>query len=111
MTPETPRPKWPWITLIVLQTLQLLSLLPWMMMAGLAVMAFDAPGSDKMWQPWTFVIAIWSYPFWILLGTAGSWILFAVRCYKSAVAACVLFALVVPAFLFAFFLLAEKLGW
>lgn len=86
-------PKWPWISLIVLQTAQLLTLLPWLMMAGLAVMAFDAPDSTKHWQPWAFVLAIWSYPLWLVLAAAASWVLFAFRRYVTAVAVAVVFTL------------------
>lgn len=91
-----PRPKWPWITLIVLQVVQLVSLAPWLMMAGLAVMAFDAPGSDKMWQPWAFVLAIWSYPLWLVLAGVAAWVLFAVRKHVAAVVVAGLVTLPVP---------------
>jgi hypothetical protein len=71
------KPRWPWVTLLALQSLQVLSLVPWLLMAATSVMAFDAPGSEKMWQPWAFVIAIWSYPLWLLLAAGGSWLLYA----------------------------------
>lgn len=92
-------PKWPWITLAVLQGVQLLSLVPWLMMAGLSMMAFDAPGSDKMWQPWAFVLAIWSYPLWLLLAGIVSWMLFAFRRHVAAVVLCAIFTLPMPAML------------
>lgn len=95
----TPRPKWPWITLLVLETIQLLSLVPWLAFAGLAVMAFDAPGSDKMWQPWAFVLAIWSYPLWLLAAAVACWLLFAFRWYRTSVGLGVLFTLPVPGLL------------
>lgn len=91
---ETPR--WPWITLLLLQVIQLLTLVPWLAFAGLAVMAFDAPGTDQMWQPWAFVLAIWSYPVWLLLAAAGSWLLYRARWYISAVLLGVLFTLPLP---------------
>jgi len=94
------RPKWPWITLIILQVIQLLSLVPWLPMAGLAVMAFDAPGSTQMWQPWAFVLAIWSYPLWLILAGIISWLLFTFRWYKSAVVLSAVFTLPMPALLF-----------
>jgi len=87
------RPKWPWITLVVLQAIQLLSLLPWLLMAGLSFMAFDAPGSDKMWQPWAFVIAIWSYPLWLIAAGVAAWLLFVFSRYKSAVTVAAIFTL------------------
>lgn len=101
-------PKWPWITLIVLQVLQLLSLLPWLMIAGLAVMAFDAPGSEKMWQPWAFVLGIWSYPVWLLLAGIASWLLFIFRKYTAAVIVAGIFTLPIPAFII--FIAAASLG-
>ncbi len=93
------KPKWPWIVLIVLQSLQALTLLPWLMMAGFAVMAFDAPGSGKMWQPWVFVLAIWSYPLWLLLAGIVSWVLHFRGWNATAVLIAVLFTLPVPAVL------------
>lgn len=72
-------------TLLILQILQILSLAPWLIMAALSVMAFDAPGSEKMWQPWAFVLAMWSYPLWLLAAGAVSWILFARRRHLWAI--------------------------
>lgn len=91
-----PRPKWPWVTILILQIIQVLSLIPWLMVAGLAVMAFDSPGSAQRWEPWAFVLTIWSYPFWLLAGGVGSWVLFSFRHYKSAAALAVLLALPIP---------------
>jgi hypothetical protein len=102
------RPKWAWITLLVLQGLQVLSLIPWLLMAGFSFMAFDAPGSDKMWQPWAFVAAIWSYPLWLLLAAIAAWILFACRCPRSAVVVAAIFSL--PALGISLFLTAGVLG-
>lgn len=62
--------------LIVTQFGYLLSLLPWLMFSGLAVMAFDAPGSTQMWQPWLFVGLVWSYPVLPLLCSIAAWVLF-----------------------------------
>ncbi len=101
-------PRWPWITLIVLQFVQVISLIPWLPVAGLAVMAFDAPGSDKRWEPWAFVLAIWSYPLWLLLAATVSWILVALRRYKTAIALEILFT--TPACLLALFILWSALG-
>ena len=39
------------VWLVATQSLYVLSLLPWLAIAGLSVMAFDAPGSTEMWQP------------------------------------------------------------
>jgi len=95
----TTRKRWPWISLVVLQVLQFLSLVPWLLMAGLSFMAFDAPGSDKMWQPWAFVIAIWSYPVWLLLAGMISWLLFYFRRNVSAVVLSAVVTLPAPALL------------
>jgi len=89
-------PKWPWITLLVLQGVQLLSLVPWLPMAGLSFMAFDAPGSDKMWQPWAFVALMWSYPLWLLGAGILAWVLFGFRRYVWAVVICGIVTLPVP---------------
>jgi hypothetical protein len=43
--------------MILSQVLSVLSLLIWLVMAGLSVMAFDQ-GSTP--EAWTFVIAVWS---------------------------------------------------
>lgn len=95
----TPRRKWPLVVLIVLQLVQAATLFPWLMMAGLAVMAFDAPGSTQMWQPWAFVLAVWSYPLWLLAAAAGSWTLYALRWNGTAVGLCLLFTLPMPVLL------------
>lgn len=90
------KPRWPWITLIVLQVIQLLTLVPWLAFAGLAVMAFDAPGSDKMWEPWALVLTIWSYPVWLVFAAVGAWLLYRFRHYRAAVGLAVLFTLPMP---------------
>lgn len=87
------RPVWPWVILLACQLLQALSLLPWLAMAGFAVMAFDAPGSESAWQPWAFVLAVWSYPVWIVLAAAASWILLAKERRAAAVGVAVVFTL------------------
>jgi len=98
----TRSPKWPWITLLALQAVQLLSLLPWLLLAGISLMAFDAPGSEKTWQPWAIVLGIWSYPLWLLLTAIASWLLFVFHHYKSAITLSVVFTLPLPAMLFLF---------
>lgn len=93
------RPKWPWITLIALQAVQALSLIPWLPMAGLSVMAFDAPGSTERWEPWAFVLTIWSYPIWLLAAAVAAWILYALRWTKTALGVAIVFTLPMPALL------------
>jgi hypothetical protein len=58
MTETTPQPKRTGLLvwMILSQVLSVLSLLIWLVMAGLSVMAFDQ-GSTP--EAWTFVIAVW----------------------------------------------------
>ncbi len=56
-------------------------------------MAFDATGSENMWQPWAFVIAIGSYPLWLLAAGTATWLLFAFRRPRTAVGIAVAFTL------------------
>lgn len=65
------------IWLIVSQAIYALSLVPWLVMAGMAVMAFDAPGSTDLWGPWLFVGTVWSYPVWLLASAIVAWWLYA----------------------------------
>lgn len=74
--PSKASSRWPGVTLAVLQILQLVSLVPWLFLAGFAVMAFDAPGSTETWQPSALVFAIWSYPLWLLVAGIASWVFF-----------------------------------
>ena len=88
------------IWMIVSQILALFSLVIWLLVAGLSVMAFDSGVSV---EAWTFVIVVWSYPIIPLVLVIGSWIAFARR--KNRLAAIlsglsfappVLFYLVLP---------------
>lgn len=62
------------IWLIISQLLTLASLVFWLLMAGLSVMAFDSGVSA---QAWAFVITVWSYPIWPIVFTIASWIAYA----------------------------------
>ena len=62
------------IWLIVSQVLALLSLIFWLVVAGLSVMAFDSGVSA---EAWTFVIAVWSYPIWPVAFAIAAWIAYA----------------------------------
>ncbi|HEX5808004.1 MAG TPA: hypothetical protein VFY25_05015 [Anaerolineales bacterium] len=62
------------IWLIVSQALALASLVFWLLVAGLSVMAFDAGVSA---EAWAFVIAVWSYPIWPLVFAISAWIAYA----------------------------------
>lgn len=64
------------IWMIVSQLLAALSLVPWLLMAGLSVMAFD---SGVTAEAWTFVILVWSYPVIPLVLVIAAWIAFAKR--------------------------------
>ncbi len=73
------------VWLVVSQTLSLLSLGPWCMVAALSVMVFDAPGSDKMLEPWLFVGTIWLYPLFPIVCSVAAWLLYWKRKWKPAV--------------------------
>ena len=62
------------IWLILSQVLALLSLIVWLVVAGLSVMAFDSGVST---EAWTFVIAVWSYPIWPLGFAVAAWLAYA----------------------------------
>jgi uncharacterized BrkB/YihY/UPF0761 family membrane protein len=85
MTELTAKPKRSIATLIwliVSQLMALASLLFWVIVAGLSVMAFDegqSPGA------WVFVLAIWTYPLFPLVMAIGAWIAFAFRKNRTAV--------------------------
>jgi hypothetical protein len=64
------------IWLIISQLLAALSLLVWLLVAGLSVMAFDSGGTP---EAWAFVIAVWSYPVWPVAFAIASWIAYARR--------------------------------
>ena len=70
--PSTRRPVIIW--LIISQLLALASLVFWLLIAGLSVMAFDSGVSV---EAWTFVIIVWSYPIWPIGFAITSWIAYA----------------------------------
>ena len=70
------------IWMIVSQILTVLSLVIWLFLAGISVMALDSGVSA---QAWTIVIAVWSYPIIPILLVIGAWIAFARR--KNVLAA------------------------
>lgn len=69
------------VWLIASQILALLSLIFWLMAAGLSVMAFDA-GVTR--EAWNFVIAVWAYPVWPIAFTSAAWIAYARKKDKLA---------------------------
>jgi hypothetical protein len=62
------------IWLIISQLLALASLIFWLFVAGISVMAFDSGVTP---EAWTFVIAVWSYPIWPIIFTLAAWIAYA----------------------------------
>ena len=62
------------IWLIVSQVLALASLVFWLVVAGLSVMAFDAGVTQEAWN---FVIAVWSYPLWPIAFAIAAWVAYA----------------------------------
>jgi K+-sensing histidine kinase KdpD len=62
------------IWLIVSQLLAAASLIFWLVVAGLSVMAFDSGVTS---EAWTFVIAVWSYPIWPIAFAIAAWIAYA----------------------------------
>jgi uncharacterized BrkB/YihY/UPF0761 family membrane protein len=64
------------IWLIVSQLLAIATLVFWLVVAGLSVMAFDEGSSPAAW---IFVIAVWAYPLFPLVTAVGAWIAFAFR--------------------------------
>lgn len=94
-----PRRKALLVWMILALVLTLASLLIWLLMAGLSVMAFDS-GVSK--EAWTFVILVWSYPILPLLLTISGWIAYAKR--KTILAAVLAGLAFAPPFLFYLFL-------
>ena len=62
------------IWLIISQGLAAASLIFWLLIAGLSVMAFDSGVTP---EAWTFVIVVWSYPLWPIAFASASWIAYA----------------------------------
>lgn len=61
------------IWLIASQLLALLSLIFWLLAAGLSVMVFDSGVTQEVWN---FVIAVWAYPIWPIMFAIAAWIAF-----------------------------------
>ena len=69
------------IWLIASQLLAAASLIFWLLMAGLSVMAFD---SGVTQEAWNFVIAVWAYPVWPIAFTIAAWVAYARKKDKLA---------------------------
>ncbi len=86
------------IWLIISQVLAVASLLFWLVVAGLSVMAFDSGESP---QAWAFVITVWSYPIFPIVMAIGAWIAYARRKnILSAILTSLTFAVPVLFFIF-----------
>jgi hypothetical protein len=73
---------------------------------GLSIMAFDAPGSEYMWQLWVFLISVWgvSALLFILSSIATIRMIRAKKLFRS-----ILFS-ALPLFISVFFLIAVNLS-
>lgn len=81
-TPQRSRGALAW--LIVSQVLAALSLLPWLLIAGLSVMAFDAGFTT---EAALFVGAIWAYPLLPLACSIVAWVFYMKHRMRGAVIA------------------------
>ncbi len=75
---QVPKPRRIGVTIwmIVSQVLMLGSLLIWLLVAGISVMAFDSGVSA---QAWAIVITVWSYPIVPICLVIAAWIAYAKR--------------------------------
>lgn len=94
------------IWMIISQVLTLLSLVIWLFMAGISVMAFD---SGESAAAWTIVIAVWAYPIIPILLVIGAWIAFARR--KNRLAAVLSGLSFAPPILLVILVLILNLSW
>lgn len=94
------------VWMIISQLLAVASLLIWLLIAGLSVMAFDAGVTA---EAWTFVLLVWSYPILPLGLVIAAWIAFARR--KNVLAAILSGLSFAPPFLFYIFLWITSLTW
>ncbi|TCP59126.1 hypothetical protein EV586_101342 [Tumebacillus sp. BK434] len=72
------------IILLSSQLLFLLLLLPWFLFAGLSVMMFDTPGSERDVTTLTIFFTILAYPLGVAVSILTSWIAYARSRYKAA---------------------------
>jgi hypothetical protein len=94
------------IWMIVSQLLTVLSLVIWLVIAGLSVMAFD---SGVTAEAWTIVIAVWSYPIIPIVLVIAAWVAFARR--RNKVAAVLSGLSFAPPILFYLCLAISSFGW
>lgn len=94
------------IWMIVSQLLTVLSLVIWLVIAGLSVMAFDSGVSA---EAWAIVITVWSYPIIPIVLVIASWIAYARR--KNKLAAVLSGLSFAPPILFYLCLAISSFGW
>jgi hypothetical protein len=92
--------------MIISQVLTLLSLMIWLFVAGISVMAFDSGVSA---EAWAIVIAVWSYPILPIFLVIAAWIAFARR--KNKLAAILSGLSFAPPFLLMLLVLILNLAW
>ncbi len=69
------------VWLVLTQLAGLLSLIPWSMMAGMSLMAFDSGDQAAAMKA---VAWVWSYPILPLASAVAAWIFYANRRYRIA---------------------------
>jgi len=94
------------IWLILSQLLAVLSLIPWLIMAGFSVMAFD---SGVTAEAWAVVIAVWSYPILPLALVIAAWIAYKRR--RNAMAAVLSGCSFAPPILCILLIVIADLSW
>lgn len=94
------------IWMILSQLLMLGSLLIWLLMAGLSVMAFD---SGMTPEAWTFVLLVWAYPIIPLILVIAAWIAFA-KCKNTLAAVLSGLSFAPPVLFYVFLWVANLIG-
>lgn len=102
LTPPRSRGALAW--LIVSQLLGVLSLLPWLVIAGLSIMAFDAGFST---EAVLFVGAIWAYPLLPIGCSILAWVWYAKgRMRRAVIATSVPMVIILPLLLYLVYMMA-----
>lgn len=61
------------IVLIILNLLNLATLIPWVMALMMTPMLFDAPNSTKSFMPYAIIVCMFIYPVLVLFCSWKSW--------------------------------------
>jgi len=72
------------ITIIIVNVLLILSLIPIIVMVGMSTMMFDSPGSENSTKTWMFFGFIVALPILIIVAQIISWIAFYKQNYALA---------------------------